>query len=61
MSDRFFLSYISELQTTLRNLSEDLLHANLDSLYHAGKIQGKAEGIQFALDVLTNKLEEENK
>jgi hypothetical protein len=61
MSDRFFLTYIGELQLALKNLSDDLLVANLDSLYHAGKLQGKAEGIRFALDVLTNKLEEMDK
>jgi hypothetical protein len=61
MSDRFFSAYIGELREASRKLSEDLLVANLDSLYHAGKIQGKAEGIRFALDLLENKLEEADK
>lgn len=58
MHDQFFSNFLKSLYDELRQLSEDILTANLDNPYQAGKLQGKAAGIKFAIESLENKLSE---
>lgn len=60
MHDQFFSAYLKSLHDELKVLSEEVLVANLEQPYQAGKLQGKAAGIKFAIEALENKLSEAN-
>lgn len=60
MHDQFFSNYLKSLQDELKTLAEEVLTANLEQPYQAGKLQGKAAGVKFAIEVLENKLSEAN-
>lgn len=58
IQDKIISQFVHVLKKEREQLAEDLSVATIPDLYSLGRIQGKVEGLRFALEILDRVLED---
>lgn len=61
ITDKFIVKFVHEIKNRISEREKDVARARIDDLYSHGRIQGSIDGLEEALNVLTETIEDIDK